>query len=114
MQLHWTFPLDTIIYLMASIPKTYTQPFCHCEIQIQKATNGNCLSPNMFQEVMSKLLGNLDYETVYIDGILIIQKEDESDESHLEKIEVVLGKLEQQGFEANLKSPSLCRRKLNI
>ena len=52
---------------------------------------------------MNKLWDNLDYGTVYIDNILIIQKEDESDKFHLEKIEVVLGQLEKRGFKANLK-----------
>ena len=64
---------------------------------------GIASAPDIFQEVMNKLLGDLDYVTVYIDCILIIQKEDESDEFHLEKIEVVLGRLEKRGFKANLK-----------
>ena len=59
-------------------------------------------------------MDDLNYVTVYIDDVLIIQKEDESDEFHLEKIEVVLGQLEKWGFKANLKSPSLCKRRLNI
>ena len=71
-------------------------------------------APNIFQEVMNKLLGGFDYVNVYINNILVIQKEDESDESHLENIEVVLGRLEKWRFKANLKSPSLCRRRLNI
>ena len=58
---------------------------------------GIAAAPDIFQEVMNKLLGDLEYVTVYIDDILIIQKEDESDESHLEKIEIVLGRLEKKG-----------------
>ena len=78
-----------------------------------RSCEGSCESyksnaPDIFQEVMNKLLGDLNYVTVYIDDILIIQKEDES---HLEKIEVVLGRLEKRGFKVNLKNPSLCRRK---
>ena len=64
---------------------------------------GIASAPDIFQEVMNKLLGGLDYVTVYINDILIIQKEDELDESHLEKIEVVLGRLEKRGFKASLK-----------
>ena len=64
---------------------------------------GIASSPDIFQEVMSKLLGDLNYETVYIDDILIIQKEDKSDESHLEKLSFVLRWSEKHGFESNLK-----------
>ena len=32
---------------------------------------------------MNRLLGDLDYGSVYIDGIIILQKEDEPDEEHL-------------------------------
>ena len=39
---------------------------------------------------MNRLLGDLDYVIVYIDDILIIQKEDKSNESHLEKLAIVL------------------------
>ena len=60
-------------------------------------------APDIFQEVMIKLLGGLDYVTVYIDDLLIIQKEDEPDEFHLEKLGAVLGQLEKRGFKANLK-----------
>ena len=62
-------------------------------------------APNIFQEVMNKLLGGFDYVNVYINNILVIQKEDESDESHLEKIEVALGRLEKRGFKATFKKP---------
>ena len=51
-------------------------------------------APDIFQEAINKLLGDLDYVTVYVDDILLIRKEDKSDESHLEKLSVVLGLLE--------------------
>ena len=75
---------------------------------------GIASAPDIFQEVLNKLLGNLDYVTVYIDNILIIQKEDESDESHLEKIEIVLGRLEKWGFKANLKKSFFMQEEINI
>ena len=50
-------------------------------------------APDIFQEVMNRLLWDLDYVTpVYVDGILIIQKEDKLDESHLETLAIVLGR----------------------
>ena len=39
-------------------------------------------------------MGDLDYVTIYIDAVLIIQKEDKSDESHFEKLAVILGQLQ--------------------
>ena len=41
---------------------------------------------------MNILLGGLYYVTVYIDDILVIQKEDKLDESHLETLAIVLGR----------------------
>ena len=52
---------------------------------------------------MNKLFRDLEYVIVYIDNILILQREDESDEDHLKKIETVLGRLEAKGFRANPK-----------
>ena len=44
--------------------------------------------PDIFHEVMSRLLGDLNYVTVYIDDIFIIEKEDQS---NLEKLAIDLG-----------------------
>ena len=54
---------------------------------------------------MNQLLGNVvDYVTVYIDDILITQKEDKLDEFHLEKLATVLEWLKNHGCKAtNLK-----------
>ena len=88
----------------------YTQNLCTTSLpwgkfKYKQLPMGISSAPDIFQEVMNKLLGNLDYVTVYIDNILIIQKQDESDESHFEKIEVVLGRLEKRGFKATFKKP---------
>ena len=55
---------------------------------------GIASAPDIFQEVVRRLLGDLDYVTIYIDAVLIIQKEDKSDESHFEKLAVILGQLQ--------------------
>ena len=72
----------------------YSQNLCTTilpwgKFKYQKLPMGIVLAPDIFQEVTNKLLGDLNYVTVYIDDIIIIQKEDESDESRLEKIEFV-------------------------
>ena len=51
---------------------------------------------------MNQLLGDLDYVTIYIGDFLIIQKDDEPDLTHLERLAKVLDWLEKAGFKANL------------
>ena len=64
---------------------------------------GVSCAPFWFQSILSDLFSHLDYVLVYIDDILIIQREDESEDDHLEKIETVLRLLEDAGFKANLR-----------
>ena len=44
------------------------------KFKYKKLPMGIAIAPDIYQEVMNKLLGDLDYVTVYIDDILIIQK----------------------------------------
>ena len=64
---------------------------------------GIACAPDIFQSIMMELLGDLDYVLVYIDDILIVQREGESTEDHLAKIEEVLRRLDTKGFRANLR-----------
>jgi hypothetical protein len=68
-----------------------------------KLPMGLCTSPDIFQSIMNELLGDLPYVLVYIDDILILNKKDESEDDHLEKIAVVLDRLERCGFAVNLR-----------
>ena len=52
---------------------------------------------------MMDLLGDLDFVLVYIDDILIIQREGETADDHLAKVEIVLQRLQDKGFRANLR-----------
>ena len=61
---------------------------------------------------MMDLLGNLDYLLVYIDEILILQREGETEEDHLRKLETVLSQLEKKGFQANLRKTFFMQREL--
>ena len=49
------------------------------------------------------LLGDLDYVLVYIDDILLLQRHGKMEEDHLKKIEIVLKRLNDIGFRANLR-----------
>jgi len=64
---------------------------------------GVACAPDIFQSIMMDLLGDLDYVLVYIDDILIIQREGESEMDHLRKVETVLHRLQNKGFRANLR-----------
>ena len=58
------------------------------QVQVKETAYGSSVcAPNIFQETMNRLLGDLDYISIYIDEILILQREDEPDEEHLRKIE---------------------------
>ena len=52
---------------------------------------GIASAPGIFHKIMNRVLEYWDYVTVYINDILIIQKEDEFDDSHLEKLAIILG-----------------------
>ena len=52
---------------------------------------------------MMDLLGDLDHVLVYIDDILLLQRHGETEEDHLKKMEIVLKRLNDIGFRANLR-----------
>jgi len=56
-------------------------------------------SPDIFQEKMSGLMADLEYVNAYIDDLLIISKD--SFENHLQKLRVVLERLEKAGLKVN-------------
>ena len=58
-------------------------------------------APDIFQNIMSDLLGDLDFARTYIDDILIVL--DGSFEDHMHKLSIVLKRLETAGFRANVK-----------
>ena len=68
----------------------------------QRLPMGVTCAPDIFQLIMMDMLGDLDYVLVYIDDILIILREGESEADHLEKVETVLHRLQNKGFQANL------------
>jgi hypothetical protein len=67
----------------------------------QKLPMGVSAAPNIFQGIMTKLLGNLDFIKVYINDILITSNGSYKD--HLTKTRMVLKRLASIGFRVNLK-----------
>ncbi len=62
---------------------------------------GLCNSPDIFQEKMSTLFGDLEYVRMYIDDILCLTKGDWY--NHLNKLDTVLTCLEHAGLKVNAK-----------
>jgi hypothetical protein len=60
---------------------------------------GICNAPDIFQSIMMRLLGDLDFVQVYMDDILITSST--TFEDHLSKLLLVLQRLERAGFRAN-------------
>ena len=59
---------------------------------------GLASAPDIFQSIINDLFCDLDYVLVYLDDILIIQKQGETEDDHLQKIDEVLSRLEKKGF----------------
>ena len=68
-------------------------------------------SPDIIQQVMQDLLGDLDWVRVYMDDILITSSKDFAD--HMEKLEIVLERLAQAGFRANVRKCFFAEEKLD-
>jgi mRNA-degrading endonuclease YafQ of YafQ-DinJ toxin-antitoxin module len=78
----------------------------HCipmgKIQIQTLIHGfhDCLVPGVFQNVMSKLVQNIEYVKTYLDHLLILTNSSFKD--HLIKLEMVLARLSTAGMRVNI------------
>ncbi len=69
--------------------------------QYKRLPMGMANAPDIFQKVMTDVLGDLDFVLIYIDDILITS--DGTYEDHMEKLEIVLQRLEEKGFRANVR-----------
>ncbi len=63
-------------------------------------------SPDIFQEKMSELMESLEFVRVYLDDLLCISKL--SLEDHLDKLEMVLGRLRDAGLKINAAKLTFC------
>ena len=67
-------------------------------------------SPNIFQAIMSDMLGDLEFVRAYIDDILIITKG--SYEDHMAKLNTVLNRIGASGFHINIQKCSFMQHEL--
>jgi hypothetical protein len=58
------------------------------------------ISPDVFQEKMSELMSGLEFAWAYLDDLLILSTE-KGFEKHLEKLELVLIRLQEAGLKIN-------------
>jgi hypothetical protein len=78
------------------------------KIQIQTLTHGyqDCLDPDVFQNIMSKLVQDMEYVKTYLDDLLILTNSSFKD--HQLKLEMVLARLSTTGMRVNvIVSPNL-------
>jgi hypothetical protein len=69
--------------------------------EYQRLPMGLCNSPDIFQEKMNTLMGDLEYVRAYIDDLLILTKGSFTD--HLQKLSEVLTRLRKAGLKVNAK-----------
>jgi hypothetical protein len=74
------------------------------KIQIQMLTHGHqdYLFPDVFQNVMSKLVQDMEYAKTYLDDLLILTNRNNSFKDHLLKLELVLARLSTAGMRVNI------------
>jgi hypothetical protein len=82
--------------------KSYVTLYSHGKIQIQTLIHGyqDCLDPDVFQNVMSKLVQDMEYVKTYLDDLLILTNSNFKD--LLLKLEMVLARLSTAGMRVNI------------
>jgi len=78
--------------------------------EYQAILMGLCNSPDIFQEKMSELMDGLAFVRTYIDDLLCLTKGAFSD--HLEKVELVLQRLQKAGLKVNVRKSFFTRSQL--
>jgi hypothetical protein len=84
--------------------KIYVQLFPHGKIKIQMLTHKyqDCLVPDVFQNVMSKLIQDMEYVKIYLDDLFIQTNRNNSFKDHLLELEMVLERLSTVGMRVNI------------
>lgn len=78
--------------------------------EYQRLPMGLCNSPDIFQEKMSNLMSDLEYVRAYIDDLLILTKG--TFEDHLQKLSLVLNRLQKAGLKVNAKKSFFAQEEL--
>jgi hypothetical protein len=62
---------------------------------------GLSISPDVFQEKMSELMSGLEFARAYLDDLLILSTEKGFEKKHLDKLGLVLTRLQEAGLKIN-------------
>jgi hypothetical protein len=80
------------------------------KFEYQRLPMGLCNSPDIFQEKISEIMGDLEYVRAYIDDILLLSKD--TWENHLNKLDLVLQRLGEAGLKVNARKSFFGRSEL--
>jgi hypothetical protein len=79
-------------------------PMVNGKIQIQTLIHGyqDCHDSDVFQNVMSKLVQDMEYVKTYLDDLLILTTRNNSFKDHILKLKIVLARLSTAGMRVNI------------
>jgi hypothetical protein len=77
-------------------------PMAHVKYKYKRLPMGIKIAPDVFRNVMSKLVQDMEYVKTYLDDLLIITNRNKSFKNHLLKFEMVLSRLSTAGMRVNI------------
>jgi hypothetical protein len=80
------------------------------KFEYQRLPMGLCNSPDIFQEKVSDLMAGLDFVRAYLDDVLCLTSA--SYEDHLEKLELVLQRIQRAGLKVNARKSFFAKGEL--
>ena len=98
------------IRLDADSQKLCTLVFLFWKYEMQCLPMGLCNAPDIFQEKMSDLMGDLQNVRAYINDLLVITNG--TLEEHLEQLETVLKRLQVAGLKVNANKSKFCQTEI--
>jgi hypothetical protein len=81
---------------------TIVFPWYMGKYKYERLPMGIKISPDVFQNVMSKLVQDMEYVKTYLDDLLILTNRDNSFKDHLLKLEMVLARLSTARMRVNI------------
>ena len=73
---------------------------------------GICNAPDIFQEKVNNLMGDLEFVSTYLDGFLVISRTEDEFTGHLSELEAVFNRLSEAGLKVNASKSKFCQDSL--
>jgi dihydroorotate dehydrogenase len=100
---HWTKNIGYYhIKIDADGQKLCTTVLSWGKYKYKRLPIGIKIAPDVFQNVMSKLVQDMEYVKTYLDDLLILKNSISSFKDHLLKLEIVLARLSTAGMRVNI------------